>query len=73
MTQLSAEVTFTVEEDYQGQGIASFIMRHLILIDGVKGVAQLEAEVPPQNLSMLAVPARSGLPMQQAFEDVWCT
>lgn len=65
----SAEIAFTVEEDYQGQGIASMILRHLLLIAREKGLAQFEAEVLPENSSMLAVFGRSGLPMKQSFQD----
>jgi RimJ/RimL family protein N-acetyltransferase len=65
----SAEIAFTVEEDYQGQGIASMILRHLIHIAREKGLSQFEAEVLPENSSMLAVFARSGLPMKQTFGD----
>jgi len=65
----SAELAFTVEEDYQGQGIAGTIMKHLIHIAREKGVSKFEAEVLPENRAMLAVFARSGLPMKQSFED----
>jgi RimJ/RimL family protein N-acetyltransferase len=66
--QRSAEIAFTVEEDFQGRGIASRILRHLIQIAQKKGVSQFEAEVLAENRSMLAVFARSGLPMKQSFE-----
>jgi RimJ/RimL family protein N-acetyltransferase len=65
----SAEIAFTVEEDFQGRGIASRILRHLIHIAQKKGVAQFEAEVLAENRAMLAVFARSGLPMKQSFEE----
>ena len=65
----SAEIAFLVEEDYQGQGIASTVLRHLTLIAREKGVSQFEAEVLPMNKSMLAVFARSGLPMKRSFEE----
>ena len=65
----SAEIAFTVEEDYQGQGIASRILRHLIHIAQIKGVSQFEAEVLPKNRAMLAVFARSGLPMKESQEE----
>jgi RimJ/RimL family protein N-acetyltransferase len=68
-TQRSAEIAFTVEEDYQGRGIASRIMRHLIHIAQEKGVSQFEAEVLPENRAMIGVFARSGLPMKQSFEE----
>ncbi len=65
----SAEIAFLVEEDYHGQGIASTVLRHLTLIAREKGLSQFEAVVLPQNKSMLAVFARSGLPMKQWFEE----
>ena len=48
-TQRSAEIAFTVEEDFQGRGIASRILRHLIHIAREKGVSQFEAEVLAEN------------------------
>lgn len=64
-----AEVAFTVEEDYQGQGVASMLMRHLIAIARDRGLTHLEAEVMSSNASMLKVFARSGLPTVQTRED----
>lgn len=67
----SAEIAFTVEEDYQGQGIASSLLRHLTQIARAKRVARLEAEVLASNRSMLAVFSRSGLPMKtERLDDV---
>jgi GNAT superfamily N-acetyltransferase len=59
----SAEVAFTVEEDYQGLGIGACLMRHLTGIAREKGVTQLEAYVLARNLPMLKVFKRSGLPL----------
>jgi RimJ/RimL family protein N-acetyltransferase len=64
----SAEVAFTVEEDYQGQGIASRLLRHLTRIAREKGVSQFEAEVLPENKAMIAVFERSGFPVSKKFE-----
>jgi RimJ/RimL family protein N-acetyltransferase len=64
-----AEIAFTVEEDYQGQGIASRLMRHMIRIARDKGVASLEAEVLSRNKAMCVVFERSGLPMKKKYED----
>jgi GNAT superfamily N-acetyltransferase len=61
----SAEVAFLVEEDYHGQGIAGRILKHLVRIAREQGVEQFEADVLPQNKAMLAVFARSGLPLKQ--------
>ncbi len=65
----SAEIAFTVEEDYQGQGVASSILRHLIHIAREKGVSRFEADVLVENMAMLAVFARSGLPMKKSLEE----
>jgi RimJ/RimL family protein N-acetyltransferase len=65
----SAEIAFAVEEDYQGQGMASRILRHLARIAREQGLAEFTAEVLPRNRAMLAVFARSGLPVKSAVED----
>jgi GNAT superfamily N-acetyltransferase len=59
----SAEIAFTVEEDYQGRGIASLLLRHLVRIAQAKNLAYLKADVLARNGPMLAVFRRSGLPM----------
>jgi GNAT superfamily N-acetyltransferase len=63
-TEASADIAFTVEEDYQGRGIASELLRHLVDIARRNGVAQFEADVLADNASMLKVFRRSGLPMK---------
>lgn len=68
-TSRSAEIAFLVEEDFHGQGIAGRILKHLAHIAREKGVSQFEAEVLAQNKAMLAVFARSGLPMKQTPAD----
>jgi len=60
-----AEVAFTVEEDYQGLGIASITMRHLVSIAKEKGIAQFHAEVLAENKGMLAVFDRTGMPVEK--------
>jgi GNAT superfamily N-acetyltransferase len=65
----SGELAFTVEEDYQGLGIASSLMRHLAQIAGEKGLSRLEADVLASNLSMVTVFRRSGLPITLRRED----
>jgi GNAT superfamily N-acetyltransferase len=64
----NAEVAFTVKEDYHGQGIASMLLQRLAEIARARGVARFEAEVLPQNRSMLNVFKRSGLPVKEAYE-----
>jgi RimJ/RimL family protein N-acetyltransferase len=66
-----AEVAFTVEEDYQGQGIAGCLLDCLIRIARARGLTQFDADVLTSNWPMLAVFARSGLPIQkQQLQDV---
>ena len=62
----SAEVAFVVEEDYQGLGIASILLRHLVVIGRGHGISRFEAEVLPQNRAMLRVFGRAGLPVTTA-------
>jgi GNAT superfamily N-acetyltransferase len=64
----SAEVAFTVEEDFQGQGIASRLLGHLAAIARANGLATLEAYVLAENRSMLSVFSRSGFAMTQRRE-----
>jgi GNAT superfamily N-acetyltransferase len=65
----SAEVAFTVEEDYQRLGVASLLMRHIIWIARDAGLTSLQADVLTHNAAMLAVFRRSGLPMTTRLED----
>ena len=68
LTGNSAEVAFTVEEDYQGLGVARALLRHLVGIARQQGLDRLEAEVLASNPAMLAVFRRSGLPMTTRHE-----
>lgn len=65
----SAEVAFTVEEDYQGMGVAGRLLASLVAIAREAGFGRFEADVLPGNKSMLAVFTRSGLPVLQRRED----
>jgi GNAT superfamily N-acetyltransferase len=61
----SAEVAFTVVQDYQGLGVASMLMRRIVSIAREKGFTRLEADVLESNRGMLGVFKASGLPMTQ--------
>jgi len=65
----AAEVAFTVEEDCQGQGLAGRLFDALAQIARRMGIVRFEAEVLPVNKAMLAVFARTGLPMTERLED----
>jgi GNAT superfamily N-acetyltransferase len=58
-----AEVAFGVDDAHQGLGIASALMRHLIVIAREAGMKALIAEVLPDNAPMLKVFERSGVPV----------
>jgi RimJ/RimL family protein N-acetyltransferase len=64
----TAEVAFMVDRNFSGQGIAGCVLRHLAGIARGSGIAALTAEVLSDNKAMLAVFAKSGLPMQQRRE-----
>ncbi|HOX00534.1 MAG TPA: GNAT family N-acetyltransferase [Deltaproteobacteria bacterium] len=59
----AAEVAFMVEEDYQGQGLASILLKHLLLIGRGQGISRFEADVLHANKKMLRVFERAGLPV----------
>ena len=60
----SAELAFTVEEDYQGRGMGGMLLRHLAGIAREKGILTLEADVLASNQGMLGVFRAGGLPME---------
>lgn len=60
--QREAEVAFTIEEDFQGQGLASRLFQALAGIAHRHGIARMRAEVLGSNAPMLRVFERSGLP-----------
>ena len=63
-----AEVAFVVEEDYQGQGLASKMLAALTGLARRHGIVRFEAEVLAANSPMLAVFQRCGLPMRRHSE-----
>ena len=65
-----AEVAFMVEEDYQGLGLASLILRELFAIAKGAGVVRFIAEVLPGNTAMLQVFRRSGHAISSRTQDV---
>ena len=64
-----AEVAFTVEEDYQGHGLASRLLAELAYIGRAKDIVRFEAEVMPGNTAMLRVFEKSGLPVTLSRGD----
>jgi GNAT superfamily N-acetyltransferase len=63
-----AEVAFAVIDQYQGRGIGVALMRHLAAIARQAGIKELVAEVLPENIAMLKVFEKSGLPLSTKRE-----
>lgn len=55
-----AELAFVVVDAYQGNGIATALLRHLITIAREAGLKELTAEVLPENVAMLKAFDRLG-------------
>ncbi|HSW24648.1 MAG TPA: GNAT family N-acetyltransferase [Burkholderiaceae bacterium] len=64
----AAEVAFVIEEDYQGQGLATKMLAALTGLARRHGIARFEADVLSGNSPMLAVFQRCGLPMRRRSE-----
>jgi RimJ/RimL family protein N-acetyltransferase len=60
----SAEVAFAIVDEFQGQGLGTLLMRHLLTIARGAGLSTLVAEVLAENAGMLKVFAKSGLELQ---------
>jgi ribosomal protein S18 acetylase RimI-like enzyme len=56
-----AEASFAVIDEYQGQGVGSALMRHLVSLGRQTGLRELVAEVMSDNAPMLKVFEKSGL------------
>ncbi len=65
----TAEVAFVVEEDFQGQGLAGRLLRHLAAIARSRGIRAFEAIMLPENRAMLRVFERSGYSVSVAAGD----
>ncbi len=65
----TAELAFTVVDEFQRQGIAGALLRHLATLARAAGLSELVAEVLPGNTAMLRVFGRSGLRQQQKRES----
>ncbi|MGE0853835.1 MAG: N-acetyltransferase family protein [Hyphomicrobiaceae bacterium] len=63
-----AVLAFAVVDQYQGQGIGAALMRHLAGIARATGLAELSAEVLADNVAILKVFEKSGLPMRTVRE-----
>ncbi len=65
----SAEVAFNVADDFQGRGVGSVLLEHLVAIGQEVGVEQFTADVLPQNRKMLGVFSEAGFEVRRHFDD----
>ena len=63
-----AEVAFTVEDRYQGQGLGTLLLEYLTVAARQRGINSFVAEVLPQNSRMLRVFRDAGFAEEVALE-----
>ncbi len=64
-----AELAFVVDEEYQGRGIATHLLKKLIPIAKQRGLRGFTAEVLATNKAMIKVFEKCGLPIKATLED----
>lgn len=65
----TGELAFTVEEDYQRQGLASLLLKTITTLARSRGIQRFTAEVLAGNTAMQAVFRRSGMTQSSASSD----
>ncbi|MGY3136218.1 RimJ/RimL family protein N-acetyltransferase [Bradyrhizobium sp. USDA 4501] len=60
-----AEIAFVTIDDYQGQGVGTLLMHHLLILARTAGLEQLVAEVLPENTAMRRVFAKFGFQVRR--------
>lgn len=60
-----AEVAFMVLDQHQGQGVGAKLLHHLMVIAREAGLTELVAEVLSDNVPMMTVFERSGVPLRK--------
>ncbi len=65
----TAEVAFLIEDDYQGIGIGTLLLERLAGLAAANGFIEFEAEVLPDNQSMINVFKSSGFERHQVWSS----
>ena len=68
-TPRRAEVAFAVADEYQGRGVGTLLLDHLVPIARANGIEEFEADVLGENNRMLEVFGKSGCRVKRALED----
>jgi GNAT superfamily N-acetyltransferase len=66
----SAELAFTVVEEFQGLGVGKMLLQHLTIIARAAGIARFTALVLPDNVKMLKVFEHSELKLTKHMNVV---
>jgi RimJ/RimL family protein N-acetyltransferase len=64
----SAELAFAVIDSFQGLGVGTIVLKHLIIIAREVGIETFEADILVENTAMIRVFEKSGLAMTKDYE-----
>lgn len=64
-----AELGIIVEDTFQNRGIGTVLLKHLLGVAHDHGIAEITAEVLPQNTRMLELVAGAGVPVRRELEE----
>ena len=64
-----AEIAFLVADAWQGKGIGTYMMRSLVKIAKARNIKGFTAEVLRDNLAMIALMHKSGVPTKSEIVD----
>ena len=65
----SAEVAFTVIEEFQGIGVGTLLLKHLSVVARSAGLTHFLAYVLPENIKMIKVFESCMLPLERSLTD----
>ena len=65
----SAEIAFTVRDDFQGKGLGSVLLEHLTAAAREREITKFVADVLPTNQRMIGTFTEAGFRVRQQFEE----
>jgi GNAT superfamily N-acetyltransferase len=66
---IRAELGIVVEDQYQNRGIGTVLLKHLLRIAHDQKIAEITAEVLPQNTRMVELVAGAGVPVRRSLAE----